>query len=227
MLSDFGHSPGDEPRSLTQPAPAADTETQLVALLQQTNHLLEELLATLRGATPPVQAAQPQPQPQAEAFVPTLELDGTAWAAQWADYINRAFALATPAATREYLLNAIASNHENVVFVDFCDRGEYQQNRSYAEFSANTNGCCMLLPYLDMEEEVYAAFPYPTSSTWFLLGKDVLQAVYDIYGNEQSVAPKLQIRQIATMKRTDRVTRNGDPIFVPLGRGELIAQPAE
>lgn len=223
MIRDFGHSPGDEPRNPTQHTPATGTETQLVALLQQTNHLLEELLTTLRGTTPPVQT----PQPQAEAPAPALKLDGTAWSAQWADYINRAFALATPAATREYLLNAIASNHETVVFVDFCDRGEYQQNRSYAEFSASANGCCMLLPYLDMEEEVYAAFPYPTSSTWFLLGKDVLQAVYDIYGSEQSVAPKLQIRQLATMKRTNRVTRNGDPIFVPLVRGELIAQPAE
>jgi hypothetical protein len=145
---------------------------------------------------------------------------------QWLETVNRAFQKPTPADVRAVLQEAFTQTGTEPMIVDFDDRGEYQQDRSYARFSSHSTGCCFLLPMSD-DVSAFVAFPYPTGPTWFLLGKDGLRALYDISGSQQSLAPRLEVVRPAAMRRTGAVNGSGSPIFVPLQRGEMIAKSTD
>ncbi len=226
-MADLYRQPPTAPQNETPSDPQADLSSQLIALLEQTNRLLGELISLLRRGGGPSPAPAPRPAPQnAAAPQRSTAPAGATRANKWVELVNRAFTQPTPADVRAYLQAILAQVGVEPLIVDFDDRGEYQQDRSYARFSCHSTGCCFLLPLYD-DPNVFAAFPYPTGPTWFLLGKDGLRALYDISGSQQSLAPRLELIKPATMRRTGAVNGSGSAIFVPLQRGEMIAKSTD
>jgi hypothetical protein len=187
-------------------------ESQLVALLTQTNQLLREILQTLRAGTPPSAARSVG-----------MDTPVSDWLTRWAETVNRAFEQESPRNIREAIQTSLAQQGEKPLIIDFDDIGEYQRDRNYAQFSFNGSGCCFVLP-IPEEGDKYAAFPYPSSDTWFLQGKAVIKALYQVMGTDDAYAPKLRVLRPATLRMTEAVNPRGNPIFIPLDKGKMIAQ---
>jgi hypothetical protein len=187
-------------------------EGELVPLLTQTNQLLREILQSLRAGLP-TSAARPTGE-----VMPVSD-----WLSRWAEVVNRTFELESPRDVREAIQTALAQYGEKPLIIDFDDVGEYQRDRNYALFSLSGSGCCFALPFPDAKDE-YAVFPYPSSDTWFLQGKAVIKALYQVMGTDDAYAPKLNVLRPATLRMTDAVNPRGNPIFKPLDKGKMIAQ---
>ncbi|MDD3920935.1 MAG: hypothetical protein PHO41_07190 [Eubacteriales bacterium] len=199
--------------------------------MEQNNALLTEILAELRrtpgnvAPQPVPSAAVPKPQPM---VMPLQPLSGNgqndSTADRWAETVNAAFQQPNAEAVRFTLQTAFGSDGQPLLVVDFDDRGEYQQDHSYAQFSPTPQGCVLLLP-LPGDGSLFAAFPYPYSPMWFLQGRDSLKALYDLEGSQQTApAPTLQIKKPALMKRMEQASRHGDSLFAPQERGILVVR---
>lgn len=145
------------------------------------------------------------------------------WAEEWKGIINDAFADSdTAQEIRKKIDATIQKKGLSKCLVTFDEVGAYQQNHAHAVFMENAYGCCLLIPSPD-NEQVFAAFPYPVSGSWYSKGVSIIAALYQIQGLKEYDAPKIRIKRVAFVKTDTRINNQGDALYSSLKTGELQA----
>ena len=198
-------SPLDKP-------PTVDVDRKLTDLLTQTNQLLQIIITLL----------QKQDTLEIPAEKPVFSSDN--WLDEWTKVVNRAFESSMPNDVCRVLQQALDQHHQPLEIIHFNDAIAYEQDRSYALFARSDMGSCFLVRSPTEGEPQYAAFPYPGSATWFVMGRNSVKVLYQMYGATDGYAPRIRIEKPATMRLTGEVNAQGYPVLALLTKGTLIAQ---
>lgn len=107
--------------------------------------------------------------------------------------------------------------------IDFADVGESQRDALYAIFADSSLGNAFLVPS-PARNGIFAMYPYPKSSAWFVKGKDTLERAYQVEGEQEAPAPKIEILEAALlMAREGQISGLGQKqmLYEPIRRGRM------
>jgi len=198
-------------------------EAQMATMFEKVNQQLAEIRTVVQMSGSMECARQDAAQTTDTPQTPQVWQADDDWAAQWTNAVNMAFEMGTAKDVCAAIQNELDSNGQKLVLVDFDNVAEYEQDHKYALFSKNATGICFLVGKPG-DDQTFAAFPYPASPTWFLMGKHRVKALYAVLGAEDARAPSLRIQKPALLHSTGKINASGYDVLMSLQKGELIAR---
>lgn len=136
--------------------------------------------------------------------------------------LNQAYLKPSVGLIREGIQKILQANGAETLIVDFDNVSSFEQNSHYHIFSQDEHGCCMMVRD-PANSAQWFAFPYPNTSTWFIMGRQRMEALYEIQGGTGDYAPQISILKPAITIFTDKRNSNGKALFERLEKGKMVA----